>query len=711
MVASTSENGKQRGAARAVAGQREDDLVPSRWYDEVAAETGHDRRAAGPAGRYALPAHRSAIGVLAGYAGRADHAGPEGQRVDDRRVDDGWGDDRRVDGEWVDGEWVDGEWVDDGWVDDGWVDDGWVDDHRADDHRVDGEWVDGEWVDGEWVDGEVEPEVAYDVEFWDDRRPRQRRLGLAALRRGLPVRLALAAAAVVLVAAALIGTNRSSETTTEDATPTTFDDGAAGDPDTISGERLATDGATSTTGVPGLPSPSATDGTTAAAGSVEGDAAGVDAAATDDLAGQDHAAVAGGATAAPGGDHSGNLAMIMKQTVRNRNHDDSPWRDTPSSELVPSNHYGPRSEYLNNPGGNPEQSFPVPTGGQFRAGCEFSHFAYDDPLIYPGQPGASHLHMFFGNTDVNAYTTADSLLDSGSSTCNGQELNRTGYWAPAMFDGNGNVRIPERVVVYYKGEGQANGKAEVFPDGAAMIATDNINTIDGATGGAAGKFNFVCSDQWSGEANPVANTMPACDGNRFLNLYGVRDDPHVVLEMNVKFPQCWNGKDASNPDNFHRPANGSWYGSQCTGEFNRTLVNLEYFINYKVEIGENTKDWYLASDVDPTTRTLSAPGGTTVHADWWTGWHKATNQLWIDNCVNHKSSSASGCGFGYLTDGGPNGSNPVDGPALKYREQYTGPSKVPAIQLHEELCPGGGTVANATAAAYCHPAGGPHHGG
>ncbi len=422
---------------------------------------------------------------------------------------------------------------------------------------------------------------------------------------------------------------------------------------------------------------------------------------------------AGGRPGSPAvsGDYQSNLKLIQAQKVRNRNEDDSPFRQTPSNQLVPEQHYGPRSDYLNIPAGNPEQDFPTPEGGQFRVACEFSHFAYDDPLVFPNQPGAAHLHMFFGNTDANAYSTADSILNSGGSTCNGQELNRTAYWAPAMFDGKGNVLTPERVAIYYKGEGLANGKAEPFPTGAAMIANVNINTLDNGAGGAMGKFSFVCSDNYSSPSDVEANTIPDnCDGSKFKNLYGADSDPRVVLEMNVKFPQCWNGQDPTNPANFSQPTDGGWYYSLCNGQFSHTLVNLEYFINYVVEPGENTSDWYLSSDVDPTTRTMrSGPGGSTVHADWWSGWHKQTNETFLKNCVNFSTSEPSGCGFGYLTNGGPDGNNPQPGPALKYRDQYTGPSRISAIDLYRELCPGGGNLANATAAAYCKPGTAGHH--
>ncbi len=392
-------------------------------------------------------------------------------------------------------------------------------------------------------------------------------------------------------------------------------------------------------------------------------------------------------------DYRSNLDMIRAQSVRNKNHDGSPYRNTPSASLSPQNLYGPRSEYLGNPGGNPEQAFPVANGGQFRTGCEFSHFAYDDPLVFPGKPGASHLHMYFGNTDVNAFSTYDTLLNSGSSTCNGQELNRTGYWVPAMLDGNGNVRIPERVVVYYKGEGLARGKSEPYPAGAALIATENLNTKPESQGGVSGKYTFVCSDKYSSNGGASGNTIPNCAGSGT-----------AVLEMNVKFNQCWNGKDPANWENF-RPPSASWYGSNCTGEFSHTLPNLEYFVNYRIESGENTSAWFLSSDVDPTSFGASkATGGSTSHGDWWGAWHKEVNQMFLDNCVNYSTGAPSGCGFGYLTDGGPNGSAPAGGPALKIRPQYTGPNKVSAADVMAQLCPNPKRVySRPEDAAYCAP--------
>lgn len=83
----------------------------------------------------------------------------------------------------------------------------------------------------------------------------------------------------------------------------------------------------------------------------------------------------------------------------------------------------PQSDFRSNH--NPANNYRI--GGQFRTFCQFSHLSYDDPIIFPGQPGKSHLHMFFGNTDTNANSTIKSIINTGGSTCDGGPLNRTSY--------------------------------------------------------------------------------------------------------------------------------------------------------------------------------------------------------------------------------------------------------------------------------------------
>ena len=68
----------------------------------------------------------------------------------------------------------------------------------------------------------------------------------------------------------------------------------------------------------------------------------------------------------------------------------------------------------------PEPNYlPIPsTDGtaSFRITCTFSHMNYDDPIVFPGKQGATHLHTFFGNTAVNYASTQQSIESTGNKS-------------------------------------------------------------------------------------------------------------------------------------------------------------------------------------------------------------------------------------------------------------------------------------------------------
>ena len=76
--------------------------------------------------------------------------------------------------------------------------------------------------------------------------------------------------------------------------------------------------------------------------------------------------------------------------------------------------------------------------GVFATVCQFSHEASDDPIVYPGQAGKSHLHDFFGNATTDAASTYDSLR-AGANTCRTAE-DSSGYWVPALYRNGAEVK-------------------------------------------------------------------------------------------------------------------------------------------------------------------------------------------------------------------------------------------------------------------------------
>ena len=166
--------------------------------------------------------------------------------------------------------------------------------------------------------------------------------------------------------------------------------------------------------------------------------------------------------------------------------------------------------------------------GSFRTTCALATFAFDDPIVYPGEVGASHLHMFFGNTAVNAGSTPQSIAASGNSTCRGGTLNRTAYWMPAVIDGStGEVQIPDDAVFYYKtGYNIDPSTVQTIPPGLRMIAGNKKATSEQEY------IEWYCRDLNAPEAGSIPTACPVGD----------------AVRLEVQFPQCWDGTNLDSPD-------------------------------------------------------------------------------------------------------------------------------------------------------------------
>ncbi|MFB3739890.1 MAG: DUF1996 domain-containing protein, partial [Candidatus Velamenicoccus archaeovorus] len=111
----------------------------------------------------------------------------------------------------------------------------------------------------------------------------------------------------------------------------------------------------------------------------------------------------------------------------------------------------------------------APGGGQFVIRCPHSHANMDDPIVFPGKPGASHLHDYYGNRSVNAFSTMSSMLVA-DTTCR-VPSDTAGYWVPALYV-NGQRVVPPVTRVYYIGG--PNEDVETFPPGLEMIGGNKL---------------------------------------------------------------------------------------------------------------------------------------------------------------------------------------------------------------------------------------------
>jgi uncharacterized protein DUF1996 len=163
----------------------------------------------------------------------------------------------------------------------------------------------------------------------------------------------------------------------------------------------------------------------------------------------------------------------------------------------------------------------LPGGGaaNFVGICRYSHSSQDDPIVFPGQPGATHHHDFFGNVSTDAHSTYESLR-AAPTTCR-IDGETAAYWTPSLYD-SGRLVQPESVRVYYTSGGKDHLTIKPFPAGFRVVAKEhNVHA------------SWACVG--SGRVGRNQSSVPTCPRGT-----------HLVLRN--RFPDCWNGRDLDSAD-------------------------------------------------------------------------------------------------------------------------------------------------------------------
>jgi hypothetical protein len=222
--------------------------------------------------------------------------------------------------------------------------------------------------------------------------------------------------------------------------------------------------------------------------------------------------------------------------------------------------------------------------------------------VFPNQPGASHLHDFFGNTSVDAFSTVDSLLSS-DTTCRASS-DTAGYWAPTAFM-NGQPVTPTVMRIYYLGNrGQPT---ETIPAGLEMIGGNR----DALSPAENPHVRWYCGEIRSVKT-PRRDTPYDCSP---WSQYGFVDGVIAIIDL----PNCWDGVGLA-PENVSYPVDGS-----CPATFPHTLPRLSERIHYGV-----------MNPVNPDGSigfTLSSGPFWSMHADFWNTWQQARLDELVESCL------------------------------------------------------------------------------
>ncbi len=234
-----------------------------------------------------------------------------------------------------------------------------------------------------------------------------------------------------------------------------------------------------------------------------------------------------------------------------------------------------------------------PRNGRFVVRCEFSHTAMDDPIVFPGQPGAAHDHTFFGATTTNAASTLDSLLAS-TTTCS-DPADRSGYWVPTLLRNGAAVPARSSTVYYLVGNRPA-ASIVAPPNGLKMVA------------GSATTIRFACTGP--SEVGRGTATMPAsCPRG-------------TSLVTRVIFPGCWDGVNFDAPDHRSHMAYASGRGCPAT----HPVAVPQIVLNVR---------WATGGNLSGVTLSSGAP--STLHADAFLAWDTDRLNELVTSCLNTRT--------------------------------------------------------------------------
>jgi hypothetical protein len=251
------------------------------------------------------------------------------------------------------------------------------------------------------------------------------------------------------------------------------------------------------------------------------------------------------------------------------------------------------------------QSRAALAGVNFISSCRFSHRRPDDPIVFPGVPGASHDHSFVGNRTTSAFSTFESLQAAARTTCR-RAGDTAAYWVPTLYE-NGHPVAPLNATIYYRR--RSHEPVQAFPSGLEMIAGD-------AHAASPQSMRVVYWNCGAAVGIPPSSAAPTCPAERGSG-----------LRLHVTFPSCWDGKRLDSADHMsHMAYTMRRRGCPATHPVSVPAISLIY--RYPV--------------LDGTTVALASGGQYSGHADFVNAWNQEELARLVDSCLNALRHCAQG---------------------------------------------------------------------
>jgi hypothetical protein len=230
---------------------------------------------------------------------------------------------------------------------------------------------------------------------------------------------------------------------------------------------------------------------------------------------------------------------------------------------------------------------------EMHANCTVNHSLSDDPIVFPGLPGASHNHSFIGNPSTNATSTPASLV-GGATSCE-DTLDASGYWFPTLLQ-RGVPLQPDKPTVYYKSAVRDYRTVKPFPVGFKLLVGD-AKTPDVA--------HF--QGNWQCTGYKGADIPPSCPSG-------------ATLQVRLTSPSCWDGVHLDTAD--HKSHMAWPVDGVCPADHPVPLPMLEIKLPYPLHNGDTGGIAY------------SSGGSFTFHYDFMNGWDAARQAHLVTYCIN-----------------------------------------------------------------------------
>lgn len=263
-----------------------------------------------------------------------------------------------------------------------------------------------------------------------------------------------------------------------------------------------------------------------------------------------------------------------------------------------------------------------PTGrrstGIFTDRCAYSHEAADDPIMFPGQAGASMQHDFFGNTTAAASSTAAGLV-GGATTCT-TSADSSAYWAPVL-EQDGRVLTPGTALIYWRRPTHARAAVQTIPAGLQMIAGDEAATAPQPTS----VISWGCAKaRVSGDRSAGAVSSGPTGGTATPHTCPAGRD----IRLTVFFPSCWDGSSLAG---MGRTDVVYPVGGACPSSHPVQIPQVVFHVAYPTSTASG-----LTLSTSPTVQGSI----DTAHVDFINGW----NQMRLDADVAACDATSTRCG-------------------------------------------------------------------